>query len=217
MSNLEKLLKTFHSRKRKQSKDTTRFGALSKRVTPFSVLRPIFIICLAVCLLLVRRAFWRNFSQAACQSGPGWEHRKNCIQTFSHNSPLASKAKRGEKKKKWKRVTAFSMLAIQLQLLESRLVHSCLQTCKPWPSSLSSPCKAQGERAGSSSLITLQTSARGHLWNDQTPLKPSAEARTLAYSQIVYLSVGHDLVKCDFETIISWKWTKSSQEGKKSP
>lgn len=100
MSNLEKLLKTFHSRKRKQSKDTTRFGALSKRVTPFSVLRPIFIICLAVCLLLVRRAFWRNFSQAACQSGPGWEHRKNCIQTFSHNSPLASKAKRGGKKKK---------------------------------------------------------------------------------------------------------------------
>ena len=125
--------------------------------------------------------------------------------------------KQREKKKKWKRVTAFSMLAIQLQLLESRLVHSCLQTCKPWPSSLSSPCKAQGERAGSSSLITLQTSARGHLWNDQTPLKPSAEARTLAYSQIVYLSVGHDLVKCDFETIISWKWTKSSQEGKKSP
>lgn len=49
MSNLEKLLKTFHSEKRKQSKDTTRDGALSKRVTPFSGLRPISIIRLAVC------------------------------------------------------------------------------------------------------------------------------------------------------------------------
>ena len=193
MSNLEKLLKTFHSRKRKQSKDTTRFGALSKRVTPFSVLRPIFI-----------RARLRT--------------QKKLYPNFLPQLTLGFKSKeREKKKKKWKRVTAFSMLAIQLQLLESRLVHSCLQTCKPWPSSLSSPCKAQGERAGSSSLITLQTSARGHLWNDQTPLKPSAEARTLAYSQIVYLSVGHDLVKCDFETIVSWKWTKSSQEGKKSP
>ena len=144
-----------------------------------SGLRPIFIIRLAVWFLLVRRPFWRNFSQAACQSGPGWEHRKIVSKLSPTTHPWLQKQREG-KKKKWKRVTAFSMLAIQLQLLESRPVHSCLQTCKPWPSSLSSPCKAQGERTGSSSLVTLQTSARGHLWNGQTPLKPSAEARTLA-------------------------------------
>lgn len=174
ISNLEKLLKTFHSRKRKQSKDTTCDGALSKHVTPFSGLRHIFsIIRLAVCLLLVCRAFWWHFSQAVCQSGPLWEHIKIVSNLSLTTHPWL------QKKKQWKRVAAFSMLAIQLQLLESRLVHSCLQTCRPWPNPLSSPCKTQGERAGSSSLVTLQTSAWGHLWKYQTPLKPTTEARTL--------------------------------------
>lgn len=176
MSNLGKLLKTFHSRKRKQSKVTTHDGALSKHVTPFSGLRHIFsIIRLAVCLLLVCRAFWWDFSQAACQSGPHWEHRK-----IVSNRSLTTHPWLQKKKKQWKRVAEFSMLAIQLQLLESRLLHSPLQTCKPWPNPLSSPCKTERERAGSSSLITLQTSARGQLWNDQTPMKPTTEARMLA-------------------------------------
>lgn len=179
MSNLEKLLKTFHSRKRKQSKDTTRFGALSKRVTPSVGWDPSSSsVWLPVSSWYAGHSGGIFLEQPVSQGQA--ENTEKLYPNFLPQLTLGFKSKEREKKKKWKRVTAFSMLAIQLQLLESRPVHSCLQTCKPWPSSLSSPCKTQGERTGSSSLVTLQTSARGHLWNDQTPLKPSAEARTLA-------------------------------------
>ena len=95
MSNLEKLLKTFHSRKRKQSKDTTCDGALSKRVTPFSGLRHIFsIIRLAVCLLLVCRAFWWHFSQAAWLQKKKTVEKSRCIFNAGH-SAATSRIKAG--------------------------------------------------------------------------------------------------------------------------
>lgn len=92
MSNLEKLLKTFHSKKRKQSKDTTRDGALSKRVTPFSGSRPISIIRLAVCPSWYAGHSGGIFLKQPVSQGPA-ENTEKLYPTFLPQLTLGFKSK----------------------------------------------------------------------------------------------------------------------------
>ena len=214
ISNLEKLLKTFHSRKRKQSKDTTCDGALSKRVTPFSGLRHIFSHHPSGCLpppgmqgILV--AF---FSSSLSVRAPLRTH-KNCIQPFSYNSPLASKKKTVEKSRcifnaghsaATSRIKAGSFLFADMQALAKSTLQPLQNTGRA--------CRFVQPRYSSDlcmgSLVKISDSTEANHWGQDADLVPDILPFLWSWLGQVWL--------WDYP-FNSWKRIKSSQEGKKVP
>lgn len=171
------------------------------------------IIRLAVCLLLVCRAFWWHFSQAVCQSGPLWEHIKIVSNLSLTTHPWLQKKKTVEKSRcifnaghsaATSRIKAGSFLFADMQALAKSTLQPLQNTGRA--------CRFVQPRYSSDlcmgSLVKISDSTEANHWGQDTDLVPDILPFLWSWLGQVWL--------WDYP-FNSWKRIKSSQEGKKVP